>query len=98
MFSITQDLAQRVSDDVGNEQMDVEEELGISVYPNPFTDEIVISTEADDNVKIYTSQGRLVLEKALTRGESLIQTSLFSSGMYFIQFTNAGITLKMIKP
>ena len=59
---------------------------GISVYPNPATEYIRISSEGNDNpaqILIRDIQGKIVLQKDLTSGnEWIVNTNKIPSGIY----------------
>ncbi len=67
----------------------------IAVYPNPFTDHIVIKALNDDNVAIYDLSGKAVMVKPIQTGENIINTSALSNGVYILKCgTNS---LKIVK-
>lgn len=68
----------------------------IKLYPNPSADVIRIISDKKETlkVKIYSSEGRLVLSGIYQPGED-ISISNFRSGFYLVQVNN--ITLKLIK-
>jgi len=72
-------------------------QMEVQVYPNPFNDEISLSTDGL-NVNIFNFSGQLVLE---SKNEVKISTSKLNSGFYLIKVTNANGELmkveKMIK-
>lgn len=62
----------------------IDENKEVSVYPNPFTDKLILS-EANLTVKIYNFSGQLILESI---NEKQISTSLLQSGIYLIHVSN----------
>jgi hypothetical protein len=73
----------------------------ISVYPNPATDQFVISSDLKqiERVDIYNVYGvSMVGSATLTRGSKLIQVSGLADGLYFlnIQTAQGNITRKLI--
>lgn len=76
----------------------------INIYPNPGRDELFISSlNRDDNssvIRISNTNGKIVFEKDVVFNSVYsINTSEFSSGVYFVQITNnAGrSTIKWVK-
>jgi Secretion system C-terminal sorting domain len=68
----------------------------ISVYPNPFENEILIEDSENCNIKIYDNLGRLVLE---SKNQKLIKTSNLVSGIYNLVLEKGGkiTSRRMIK-
>lgn len=64
--------------------------LSISVYPNPFSDQIVINSSKLDDIngrlfKLYDITGKLFITKTITSAKTTIATGTLPSGMYFIK-------------
>ncbi len=64
---------------------DLEEKTGVSVYPNPFSNEIGISSQNEDNLRLvlYNDLGILLLDRKVGRNDK-INTQHFSPGVYLI--------------
>jgi GH25 family lysozyme M1 (1,4-beta-N-acetylmuramidase) len=59
----------------------------VSIYPNPTTDNFVVKAEGIMNemaIDIYSASGQYVLHKQANPGETEIQISNLSKGMYFV--------------
>jgi hypothetical protein len=54
------------------------------VYPNPATDEIMVSIEQPTNVRVADLNGKLLLERVLQPGDALKLDSL-NAGIYMIE-------------
>jgi len=67
----------------------------ITVYPNPFTDYIVINSTNNESVTIYDISGTLILQAVLKTGSNYINTSGLGAGVYVLKCGNN--TLKIIK-
>ncbi len=68
----------------------------ISVYPNPASSFIVVETEVEASVSIYSIDGRLVLSQTISDNKT-IDVNCFKSGMYSIVIeTLNGRTVKKI--
>ncbi len=71
---------------------EVENQTGISVYPNPVEDILVIRYPLSGNVnsqlKVYDVFGKEIASSAITSNLKL-QTSNWANGIYFIRITNA---------
>jgi hypothetical protein len=63
----------------------------VSVYPNPFDQELTVSNpfEKADFV-IYDSFGRVVMKKEIEKGTNRIQPSGLAPGMYFYSLEQDG--------
>lgn len=66
----------------------LENEFNVSVYPNPFMNELNFETEGFENVSIYNMLGELILDS----NQSKVITSDFKSGQYIaVVKTNSSI-------
>ena len=63
-----------------------ENENKISVYPNPFKDEIIIDFANADNslIQIFDICGKLIYSQKTSQNKNKIDTREFSSGVYFV--------------
>ncbi|HET6989711.1 MAG TPA: T9SS type A sorting domain-containing protein, partial [Bacteroidia bacterium] len=72
------------------------ETIALNVYPNPVTDEAVIRLDhfasaglKNLSVNIYDTNGKLIYtETELQRSIIMLDHSLFSPGMYFVEVVN----------
>lgn len=73
----------------------------ISVYPNPFTDELILEMGAEiEGLKMYSMDGKCVGVYANSNAPIKIETSNFLSGIYFIElraFSGEVLRKKVIK-
>lgn len=65
--------------------------------PNPFTEQLNISSSIDDQIIITSIQGTLLLEQDVQSGQTLINTYKWTSGVYLVRFKNQNSQLKIIK-
>jgi hypothetical protein len=80
----------------GDDPAEVEEnENEISIYPNPVSNNLNVNVDGLENVKIYNSQGQLVLEDS----KNTIDASMLPNGLYFVEVktSNGLIQSKFIK-
>jgi Leucine-rich repeat (LRR) protein len=70
-----------------------------SMYPNPFSEELIIDFIEEARYSIINLNGQTLRQGNLTKGESTLDLSTISSGLYFIKLkTEKGnITKKVIK-
>ncbi len=63
----------------------LKEITGLSVYPNPFSDEINVSFKSEGIVRLvfYNDRGQLVLDKEVVTSDK-INTQLFAPGVYLL--------------
>jgi hypothetical protein len=80
-------MEEQVGSQVGLNSLN--QETGLSVYPNPSATTITVSNSAStvfDKVGVYTSEGRLVFEFTLEGNESrILDISSWSSGRYVLK-------------
>ncbi|WCO02485.1 S8 family serine peptidase [Psychroserpens ponticola] len=79
-----------------------EEFVRFKVFPNPVSNSLNVqipTSSEPTNLKIYTMLGKLVLEKNITKSESILDLSSMASGVYMMSFeSNIGSkTFKLIK-
>ena len=62
----------------------------VSVYPNPFLDQITISSETElQKIELYQANGLLLHVNDVSGEEFILETSELKNGIYFLQVTNA---------
>jgi hypothetical protein len=62
----------------------------VQVYPNPFSNEVHISSEAElQKIELYQANGRLLHSLEATGKAFTLETSLLNEGIYFLQITTA---------
>jgi hypothetical protein len=73
------------------------EASAVSVYPNPFTDQLIIQCAANGNsmVTIYSADGRLVKQAVLQNGSGIIGTTDMCPGIYFVVMQHDGEEFRM---
>jgi hypothetical protein len=66
----------------------------ISIYPNPFNDKLIVSTQnyAPLSFYLYDVQGRLILEKEINEKTEIISLNHLSSGVYLAIIKNGKLT------
>ena len=67
-------------------------DVGVSIYPNPFSDKLYIKLEGvsdglDYVVKMYDARGRLVIEKDINSNITIIDRKDISSGDYYLNIS-----------
>jgi hypothetical protein len=91
-------------DDIGfinnsssTEQNTINNNVQVSIYPNPFKNVFTVSNLKSENIQIIDIYGAVVLEQNTQKKDSIeISTSALSSGIYFI-LLNDGVYHKIIK-
>lgn len=66
-----------------------------TVYPNPFTDYIVVAGNEKSKVAFFDNYGRRILEQTIDYGNQLISFGYLPDGIYFLQVN--GIESKTFK-
>ncbi len=74
---------------------------GISVYPNPFTDQVIISYKnvseaAGKTIKLYDVTGKLYLTQILKSSKTSISVANLPNGIYFLK-TESDVKPKIFK-
>lgn len=66
---------------------ELEEISGVSVYPNPFSDEINISSKSINPMRfvLYNNVGQLIFDKQIEKS-AVINTHFLTPGLYFFVF------------
>ena len=67
----------------------------ISVYPNPFTDYIMVDAAENGMATIFDLSGKMVLKANLKNGNNHIVTSALQKGVYMLNVS--GYTVKIVK-
>jgi hypothetical protein len=67
--------------------LDVVPEFSIKVYPNPVSDQINISSNESIHAKLFSLNGRVIIEKFGQQKMSLPATTL-TKGLYFLEVNN----------
>lgn len=70
----------------------------IEAYPNPVTDEFMVSlaTNTTSKIQLYDVNGKLVLTKETTQRNEIIKTSNLANGIYFLQVKGETSAIKKI--
>ncbi|MDD4967830.1 MAG: T9SS type A sorting domain-containing protein [Paludibacter sp.] len=71
------------------------EDIGLTIYPNPVTDNLIVVLKVSDRIDIYNSMGQLILRKDLNQGINIIDVSTMSKGIYVARIGKS--TLKVTK-
>jgi hypothetical protein len=66
-----------------------------SIYPNPFTDYIIINVNRDGKAVLYDLSGKAVLITTIATGSNRIKTSALAKGIYFLKYGSE--TVKVVK-
>lgn len=60
----------------------------VKVYPNPIVDELKVSIKESADILIFDISGSIVYNNKLKEGVTIINTSEFQAGVYFIRISN----------
>ncbi|WP_372473882.1 T9SS type A sorting domain-containing protein [Capnocytophaga sp. ARDL2] len=71
------------------------EALSVKVFPNPTKEVLNITTKSTHKAKLYSTEGKLLLEKILLKGENKIEINFLPKGIYFLTIDNSAT--KIIK-
>ncbi|MDR2928152.1 MAG: DUF4465 domain-containing protein [Cytophagaceae bacterium] len=67
----------------------------ISVYPNPFTDYIIVNANASGTATVYSLSGKQVLSINIAAGSNRIETSMLAKGVYLLKVGKSAV--KVVK-
>lgn len=81
---------------VGEEEQSLPEDL--KVYPNPFSEELILETDATGDLTLYDAKGTIVLKQRLAKGSNVIVTESLRSGAYqaVIDYGKKKVAVKLI--
>lgn len=67
----------------------------VSIYPNPSSDKFIIDfkSEGPGSMKLYDSRFQLILEKDLKDTKTIIETSNYSEGIYFLSIIKGDLNI-----
>ena len=57
----------------------------IRIYPNPFVDYIVVSSDINQMLQIYNVSGQCLITKSLYKGDNTIRTNSLPKGTYLVR-------------
>ncbi|MBL7932396.1 MAG: T9SS type A sorting domain-containing protein, partial [Bacteroidia bacterium] len=77
VFSVTVEPCQGLSK--------TEAENFISVFPNPFANELRIDVEKEGKLKLISLEGKIVMETAVQKGSNVLNTTLLKPGLYIAE-------------
>lgn len=63
--------------------------MGVNLKSTVVADQISLIADADVELKVYDMNGKLAVARKLVAGESSVDVSLLSSGVYVAKFTNS---------
>ncbi len=69
-----------------------QEQITISIYPNPATDVLNIASENINRVQVYNMAGQLVSDGIYSENEITISTTNWAPGNYFVKVVTQGAT------
>ena len=71
----------------------------VKIFPNPFNDIILVNDAPLGLVQIYTTSGKLLIEREISDNKLIINTDGMSSGTYILKvLSNSGvINFKIVK-
>lgn len=58
-----------------------------SVYPNPSLGHVIINTNQQGNITLFTISGQAVLQSTCVFGQNTLELNQLKSGLYYYQFT-----------
>lgn len=73
---------------------EINNEVSVSVYPNPFAGSLIVNSNAKGELKIFDVEGKVVFDTQITNAVSKIDLSDLRSGVYFYQLTSENKTIK----
>ena len=90
-FGVLPDIAIPLRSNLNN--IVTPEMLTIRVFPNPFTDYIIVNSPVDGVATIYNLSGNPVLNVAIQSGNNRINTSALPRGVYILQVDNNSVRI-----
>jgi uncharacterized repeat protein (TIGR03803 family) len=73
--------------------------ISVSIYPNPFTNEIKINSSSSGEIILFDINGKEILRQNSLTGETTISTENISAGFYLLNYHDKGKTVnrKLVK-
>jgi len=65
----------------------------VSVYPNPFSDYLVVNTTTKGKAAIYNMSGQMVLSVNIQSGSNRIETSALPKGVYILRVGDKSVKI-----
>ena len=75
----------------------LKDEENVKIYPNPFSNNIFVSTNNGGNVTIIDISGKIIHYSELSNGVNKISTNHFSKGTYFVKVQNKNNSSQIFK-
>jgi hypothetical protein len=77
---------------------DLENEASFTMYPNPATDYVFITSSSElQRVTVYNTLGQLILDEIITGNEYELKTTSYTPGVYMVRVENAnGMTTRTL--
>jgi hypothetical protein len=79
---------------------DIINNSSLTVYPNPFSNEVIIKgTKQDEVIILFDGNGKEILRTITYEGETRINTQLLTSGLYLLKYIadNKSTCIKLMK-
>ena len=64
------------------------DEFKTSVYPNPASTFVHVTSESDGFIQLFSVDQRLLAQQSMTSGENVIDVSVFNTGVYLLVVTH----------
>lgn len=66
------------------------QDIKMTIYPNPATDSIVVTTDSKDTLKVgvHTIYGKLLMSDQMTGGRHIFKTDTLQKGVYIVRIYN----------
>jgi hypothetical protein len=91
-FGSLPEICVSVSNNVATTPVNTEK---VSVYPNPFTNRIVVKSDKSQTFTLFTVSGQCVVNQQIAEGENYIDTSALPKGLYILQIGTK--SMKIVK-
>jgi len=67
------------------------------VTPNPFTNELTITSPTKDNIKLISIEGVEIISQSISSGSTDLALNRLAQGIYILHFINQNKTFKILK-
>jgi hypothetical protein len=68
----------------------IDNDLELVTTPNPFTDKLIVSTEINSEIKVFSTTGTLLLESKSKDENTVLNTETLPIGTYFVVVNKNG--------
>jgi hypothetical protein len=78
-------------------RINILQDENITIYPNPFNDNVFVSTDNGGNIEIIDVSGKVVCYSKLSKGINEISVNHLLQGIYLVKIWNKDNSIQIFK-